>query len=112
MTPLAVTGFRASTGRSSAPPVASTHTNGPSSMTSSRSSLLHGGAGSVTRRGRLLKAMSPWPHRTMAWGPISLRTELRGEPSSRAEPDWRAALVLELDAGALDRLARDARGLG
>jgi hypothetical protein len=45
-------------------------------------------------------------------GTISLLTELRGEPSSRAEPDWRAALVLELDAGALDRLARDAKGLG
>jgi hypothetical protein len=45
-------------------------------------------------------------------GTVSLLAELRGEPSSRAAPAWRAALVLELDAGALDRLARDAKRLG
>lgn len=45
-------------------------------------------------------------------GTVSLLAELRGEPSSRAEPDWRAALVLELDAGALDRFALDAKRVG
>jgi hypothetical protein len=41
-------------------------------------------------------------------GTIALLVELRGVPSVRPDPDWCAALVLTIDAGALDRLARDA----
>lgn len=42
-------------------------------------------------------------------GTIAMLVELRDRPRVRQEPDWRAALVLTLDAGALDRVARDAR---
>jgi hypothetical protein len=45
-------------------------------------------------------------------GTIGVVVELRGLPSIRSDPDWRAALVLTLDAGALDGLARQAKALG
>ena len=44
-------------------------------------------------------------------GTIGVVVELRDEPSVRDDPDWRAALVLTLDAGALAALARHARAL-
>ena len=45
-------------------------------------------------------------------GTVGMLVELRAEPSVRRDADWRAALVLTLDAGALDHVAREARDLG
>ena len=45
-------------------------------------------------------------------GTISILVELRAEPAARAEPEWRASLVLDVDAGGLDQLARAAKRLG
>ena len=42
-------------------------------------------------------------------GTVAMLVELRAEPTVRRDPDWCASVVLTLDAGGLDRLARAAR---
>jgi hypothetical protein len=44
-------------------------------------------------------------------GTIALNAGLRAEPSAGDDPQWTASLVLTLDAGGLDSLARRARQL-
>jgi hypothetical protein len=44
-------------------------------------------------------------------GHVALSVELRAEPSTTRDPDWMARVVLLLEAGSLDALVRQARGL-
>jgi hypothetical protein len=44
-------------------------------------------------------------------GTVAMLVELSEWPTVRRDPDWRAALVLTIDAGSLNRLAREAKAV-